>query len=111
MYSGEDSDDPEHSGSSAGLYIKRSVAHVQNLSDVIDSTCFHRVKNHVGRRSSYLHVIAADVGSERLLPPSGIEDAVSYRSVETGGRGAHDIVRFQPGKRRLSANDGLDSAI
>ena len=66
VYSRKDSDDPEHPGSSAGLYIQRSVAYVQNLSDVIDSTCFHRVKDHVGRRTSHLDVIAADIGSKRL---------------------------------------------
>src|SRR3984893_19411882 len=76
VYSRKDSDDPQHSGSSAGLNVERSVPHVQNLSDVIDSTCFHRVKDHVGRRTSHLDVITADVGSKRLSPSRGFEYAV-----------------------------------
>src|SRR5258708_36513744 len=66
VYSCEDTDDSEHPRSSSSLHVQRSVANVQNLSDVVDSTCFHRVEDHVVRRPSYLDVIAADVGGKRF---------------------------------------------
>src|ERR1700732_2292977 len=111
VYSCEDTDDSEHPSSSSSLYVQRSVAHVQNLSDVVDATCFHRVEDHVGRRPSYLDVIAADVGGKRLLPPSRFQDAVGHRSVETCGCRTHNMVCFQPCKRSLCPDDWFDSAI
>ena len=94
MNSRQDADNPEDSGSIAGLQIQARVAHVEDFTHVGNTSSFHRVKDHERSGSATLHVIAANIRAEGILPAGGIEDAVGNGSIETRSGGTNNVACF-----------------